>query len=1060
MSKKTAGLRTRFSSASRPGIADESSREVAEGRLCVRDAGHLLPRAFSVGGGSLWRAAFSCALAVLVASASVAAGGAENEGAAAAVSGPSGPITASVVGQTRLWTVRRPVAETDRDEIFQTERYGRQFSYLLANVPAGPCTLRLGFCENKYTRPGERVFDIAVNGKVIWPRFDILRHGMPDEAVIISREIMVPEDGRVEIAFRAYVDNAKINLVRLCGAGWVAETSPKDEQQVRFLQPRGDEAWLLDLHETTIGRFGSRFAINPRPQKGVLVGGPLGHADYNVAYFEKNPQRYDDPPANYYFTVAAGGRQYGFPFNPHVPVFPDIRQHQGMTWLEYTASSPDLPVRMTLRFEAPFYPQDLKLSCAPYIWVRARLENLTARRVTARLVMAREQRPQDDVSGAKLSAWRGLCFTAPVFGLPTQWFWLARPEKRSGLSISFSAHLGGLQQTHNGRDFSRDPDGRIIIPIVWQRPIAGLEARVQLEPFAAREVEMLWVAWVPGPVVEVTHQPHRFVYTKLFRSPEDVVNYAVGKRADIEQRVALFESSVFDATLPEALKELLAFAFQSWVMNTWYLCDGGGREWFSVWEGCCKFHSTVDVEYNVAPLYFMYWPKLMAMELREWSQRIDQGILPHDMGMGLKANGMEYGHQMEVEENTNFVLLLHQYWKYTGDDGIVRELMESAGELLAHVIECDIDGDGFVERGTYNTIDQGSEAVQSAPDQIYLAVRSMAAFTAGAEMARLLGRNDDADRWLERAALIARTLDSEGWLDDHYVVDLNQPAGMSVAGRSGGNRGASEATASREGVAPSGERPAATGAPGAVGPGGPGLGGVGAEGYAAMGPMETGGLGGQGYAEPWNNYMAPSGPPKGWDGYSVYTTNGLLYPLRSGTRIAGLNLKRLREDLGRAAAATLRMYGSPHTSSENNMWVSQNIWRDAAAAYFGIDMIDNVERYWAMQLYVNREKRGCFTDVYNCGSGSISLDYYPRGVAAFALVYALGGVAIDVPAGRVSVAALRSPLRLPLATLADWRAMRLPWLVLERDGLDTRAKIDGATAVPVTLTARPFGQPW
>ncbi|MBC7257552.1 MAG: hypothetical protein H5T66_15750 [Chloroflexi bacterium] len=171
-------------------------------------------------------------------------------------------------------------------------------------------------------------------------------------------------------------------------------------------------------------------------------------------------------------------------------------------------------------------------------------------------------------------------------------------------------------------------------------------------------------------------------------------------------------------------------------------------------------------------------------------------------------------------------------------------------------------------------------------------------------------------------------------------------------------------------------------------------------------------------------------------------------------------MERLRQDIGRAAAETLRMYGSPHTSEEGNMWVSQNIWRDAAAAYLGIDMIDNVDRYWAMQVFVNQKKRGCFTDVFNYGSGSISLDYYPRGVAAFALVYALGGVAIDVPARVVSVAALRTPLRIPLASLSDWPNKRLAWLVLERTGPDTRAKIEGPTTPEVRLETRPFGEPW
>ena len=41
------------------------------------------------------------------------------------------------------------------------------------------------------------------------------------------------------------------------------------------------------------------------------------------------------------------------------------------------------------------------------------------------------------------------------------------------------------------------------------------------------------------------------------------------------------------------------------------------------------------------------------------------------------------------------------------------------------VTDADTDGDGFPEEGLYNTIDQGSPAIQYAPDQVYLAMRQI-----------------------------------------------------------------------------------------------------------------------------------------------------------------------------------------------------------------------------------------------------------------------------------------------------------------------------------------------
>ncbi|MGD9498628.1 MAG: glycoside hydrolase family 52 protein, partial [Armatimonadota bacterium] len=538
-----------------------------------------------------------------------------------------------------------------------------------------------------------------------------------------------------------------------------------------------------------------------------------------------------------------------------------------------------------------------------------------------------------------------------------------------------------------------------------------------------RTSRIIYIGWVDGPVQTVAGVPQRFKYRQFFDSPEALARSAFECWDEIEARCLQFERVIADASLPASLKQLLAFATHSYLVNTWWTTSPQGGDWFTVWEGCCQLHSTVDVEYNVAPFYLALWPDLLRMQLDEWVGHITDGVLSHDMGVGLEVNGMAYWHPMEVEENTNFVLLLHAYWHHSGDADTVRRHYERVRELLAWVLSADTDDDGFPEKGLYNTIDQGSPAIQYAPDQVYLAMRSLAACTAGAQMAELMGEAEDAARWLARAQLTARTLAEQGWLDDHYVVALNQ---YGQALPTGG-----------EPVAAPVEDPA----------------------YQDFPIMDEGAGAMMGY-EPVGGGYATAQPLSGWDSYSIYTTNGLVYPMRSGLSLRGLDLERLRADLRAASGATMDEFGSPHTSHENNMWVSQNIWRDIAAAYLGIDYLDHTDRYWDLQHYINTRKYGAFTDVYVYGSDSTSLDYYPRGVAAYGLIEALAGLQFDRVHGVVSLAPVRVPLRLPLTMFADWQAGTLPWLVIEGDPTAPTVRVEGAVPAGIEFRLRPRGEPF
>jgi len=906
--------------------------------------------------------------------------------------GAPDPIRGEISGGTRTLTTTGPVMETSKDAIFQTERYGTDFSYIFHGVPDGPARLKLGFCENRWTRPGERLIDVYVDGKMLLNDFDILTHGSPNEAVVEAWNITVPARRPLTIRFVAERDNAKINLIRIYSKDFVLETSPRDEKPAAFAPRQRTLPADEDVWETQLGRLGSRVAINPRPQQGVWWQGPLGHAQYRSAYFDDGDTDFKQNPERYIFGVRVGDVTYSLPFDDRLPHFAKVTQTETMTELSYECRSPDLPVTVRFTWSAPFYPGDERLSTAPWLGLEVEVTGADSQAQAGQVLIGRSvlsDEPMEQYSGPGCI---GLKRAGEVFETPVEEYWcLNGKDVKDVRTYTSDLPVGGEGATITA-SATRDGDSRWKLPVVWEQPYGGMTWDFRVEPGETESMRMVYVGWVDGTVQTIHGLPHQFKYHEYFADAGQVARYAFDDWDDIARRCEIFERTVSEATIPESMKQLLAFATHSYLVNTWWTVADDGRDFFTVWEGCCQLQSTVDVEYNIAPFYLHLWPELLRMQLDEWPEFITDGVLDHDMGFGMEVGEMAYWHPMEVEENTNFVLLMHSYWTRTGDEEPARKHYESVRELLDWVTSADTDGDGFPEEGLYNTIDQGSAAIQYARDQVYLAVRSMAAYAAGAAMAELTGHPDDAARWRDRVALTAKTLTKEGWLDDHYVVALNQPA--------------------------------------------PTLEPAGMGDYA--GNPDEGGMGWQGATQ------TSSAPAAGWDSYSIYTTNGLVYPMRAGLQVDGLDVPRLRADLRQATAETMGEYGSPHTSHETNMWVSQNIWRDIAAAYLGIDYIDNTDRYWDAQKHINTTRYGAFTDVFVYGSGSTSLDYYPRGVAAFGLYDALAGLQINLPEGLVSVAPLRTPLRLPLTAFAKWNEGTVPWLVIEGEGEEITARVEGA----------------
>ncbi len=104
---------------------------------------------------------------------------------------------------------------TNEDEIYQKGRYG-DFAYHIP-LPNGHYKVVLKFAETYWSKPGQRVFDVLIEGKEVLHDFDILRFAGPLTAVDRTFNVEVV-DGSLDIIFRSVVDNALLSGLEVVGS--------------------------------------------------------------------------------------------------------------------------------------------------------------------------------------------------------------------------------------------------------------------------------------------------------------------------------------------------------------------------------------------------------------------------------------------------------------------------------------------------------------------------------------------------------------------------------------------------------------------------------------------------------------------------------------------------------------------------------------------------------------------------------------------------------------------------------------------------------------------------
>jgi len=614
--------------------------------------------------------------------------------------------------------------------------------------------------------------------------------------------------------------------------------------------------------------------------------------------------------------VRSAGRERIFPLAPVGEDFDFVDQRLAPCTTRFIGIDGPSALKVTLTVAVPFRAEDFAFSSTPVIALRLEVTRLHGK--------YRYTECSEEVDQVELF----LSFSGP--GITTK-------TSDTAVNLKFRSrrlHQGDPQLAGAAGEWSMQEDR--LVTARGSPTKDGFSRWVA--PGSGESLDVFWCAH-PPTALEVRGERCAFVFQESYPDVQSVAAWALRHGTEIWSAARQLEDRVNAATPSISRRRLLSYTLHSWLINTWLVRRPDGRRWFSVWEGSCYFHSTLDVEYTQAPFYLALWPELLGLQLDAWPEFMKDGrtllgvagkgtrFFAHDVGRYAEANAPAYPHDMEVEEAANYVLLTFVHARHTHNVERVRVHGTALRDALRFLLACGHPRTGVPIKGVANTIDDASPAIQYGHEQVYLAVKAYAALRAGAELATDGGFAGLRRRLTARAERILRHIESRGWRGDHYAALLR-----------------------RDGVV----------------------------------------------TNPWTNRKESYAEIPGWDAPHIYTTNGLALLDLVGFP-SGLDERRLRQDLSTSITRCLREYGCVHTdfdgaaatgnatllglagNSRNPGWISMNMLRDLAAERRGIDVQHLSERYWDWQVVTNSQEPKLFFETFNGNN----LCFYPRGVVCW-----------------------------------------------------------------------------
>ena len=113
------------------------------------------------------------------------------------------------------YSTAQPIALTPTPQLYQSERYGAPNVHYNFQVPNGTYTVTLKFAEIYFTAAAQRIFNIVINGSIVWSGFDPYVQSVGSNRAVDKSFALNVTNGQIDIRLDSIVSNEKIAAIEI-----------------------------------------------------------------------------------------------------------------------------------------------------------------------------------------------------------------------------------------------------------------------------------------------------------------------------------------------------------------------------------------------------------------------------------------------------------------------------------------------------------------------------------------------------------------------------------------------------------------------------------------------------------------------------------------------------------------------------------------------------------------------------------------------------------------------------------------------------------------------------